>query len=113
RPRAARGLPRATRRWSRVAVRVGGGVTAFQVDLVCALLERREESSVEAQPALWSGVDERRPALDPVRVELLIPARVQRVGQVRALTVAAQLHHLWASVERTAGGVGGLAHDPT
>src|ERR1700687_4694359 len=58
RPRAAPALPRATSRCSRVAVRVGRGVSAFEVNLVRALLELGEEAVVEAESATGLRVDE-------------------------------------------------------
>src|SRR5258708_8632829 len=76
-----------------------------------AVLELREESGVEAQPAAGPGVDQRRPALYPFGIELFVPARVKGVGEVDALAVAAHLDHLRAAVERSAFGVLGLAND--
>ena len=77
-----------------------------------ALLECGEEATVEAEATFGLGVDERGPALDALGIELLIPARVKRVGEVRALAVAAELDHLRAAVQRSARLVRGLADDP-
>src|SRR5712692_5167814 len=98
---------------SRVAVRVGRRVAAFEMDLVRALVELGEESVIETQAAVRLRVDQRDPALDALGIELHVPARVKRVGQVDALAVAAYLDHLRTAVERTALGMGCFADDST
>src|ERR1700674_972063 len=111
RPRAAQELPRATNPRSRIAVRVGRGVSALEVDLVGALLKLGEESILQAETAAGLGIDEGGPALDTFGVELLLPARVQRVGQIDSLAIATDLDHLRPAVQRPAVGVGGFAND--
>src|SRR5579872_7151235 len=113
RPRAARVPPRATWVSSRVAVRVGRRVAALEVDLVRALLERREKSAVEAEAPFVRGVDHGRPALDAVGIELFIPAGVKRVAEICTAPVSAQLDHLRSAVQRSAFGMGGPANDAT
>src|SRR5712664_1296887 len=81
------------------------------MDLVGALLELGEESVLQAQPATGLRVDQRRPAPDALRIELLVPAAIQRVGQIDALAVAADLDHLRPTVEGPAAGVRGLPGD--
>src|SRR5256885_5808098 len=98
---------------SRVAIRVGRGVAALEMNLMGALLECREEAFVQAQATLGLGMNRGRPAFDPVGVELLVPTRVQRVGEIGALPVAAELHHLRAAVQRSALGMRCLADNAT
>src|SRR5262249_37011705 len=96
---------------SRVAVRVRRGVASFQVDLVAALLGPDEELRVGAQAAGLAGVPAHQPALDAVGVDLGVPRRVERVAQVDAPAVAAQLDHLRAAVERAGAVQAGPADD--
>src|ERR1043165_8155578 len=70
-----------------------------------ALGELDEEVRVDPEGPSRLGVELDHPALDPVGIELRIPARVQRVGQVDALAVAADLDHLRAAVDRARGRV--------
>src|SRR5690606_32121872 len=93
------------RRWRcvlvRVAERVRRGVAALQAHLVRPQRpELREEARVERHPPVLADVELRRPAHDALRVELLVPGRVERVREVDAPPVAADLHHLRAAVER-------------
>src|SRR3954453_23985599 len=84
-------MPRCSSR--REAVRVTRGVAALQADLVRALaVELDEEVGVDREVAVAVELD--HPAVDALGVELLVPARVQRVRQVDALAVAAHLDHL-------------------
>ena len=86
-----------------VAVGIRGRVAALQPDLVHPqapeLRAAREELLVEAQPAARGriGVDLGQPAAHAVRVELVVPRPVQRVGQVDPLAVPADLDHLRAA----------------
>ena len=52
------------------------------------------------------------PAVDALGVELRVPGGVQRVGQVDALAVAADLDHLRAAVDGARGRVRRVADDP-
>jgi hypothetical protein len=83
---------------------------------VCAQpIEFDEELFIEFDPALWVRIDLDHPTLHTVGIELLVPRRVKRVGEIKALAVAADLDHLRAAVE----GLGWLlrvscsAHDAT
>ena len=42
----------------------------------------------------------RHPSADPVRIELLVPGAIERVGEVDPPPVAADFHHLRAAVQR-------------
>src|SRR5260370_19825430 len=88
------------------AVGVAGGVAALQPDLVrsaaaeCVALE--EEPLVERDPAALAHVELGHPGAHAVRVELVVPRTVQRVGEVDALAVAANLDHLRPAAQRLA-----------
>src|SRR6266404_8827180 len=84
-PDSGRGTTRAARApttaspGSWIAVGVRGRVAAFQPDLVRALsLEPDEEARGDGDSTLRIGVDLDHPALDAVRVELGIPAGIER-----------------------------------
>src|SRR5439155_11044274 len=78
---------------------------------LAAFRELDEEVRIDPEITAGFGVELDQPALDAVGVELRVPAGVQRVGQVDALAVAADLDHLRAAVDRTCGRVGALADD--
>ena len=63
-----------------------------------------EEAVIDAQPAacVRIGVDLGEPGAHAVRVELVVPRPVQRVGQVDPRAVPADLHHLRAAGQRLA-----------
>ena len=78
-----------------VAVGVRGGVAALQAHLMRPLaLKSHKEVRIDLHPAVGIGVDLRHPSAQPLGIELLVPRRVQRVGQIDPAAVAAQLHHL-------------------
>src|SRR5689334_3672764 len=88
-------------RSSREAVRVGARVAALEMDLVRPHAgEFHQELAIERDPAVLADVQLRQPAADAVRIELLVPRAIERVGQVDAPAVAADLDHLRAAVER-------------
>src|SRR6059058_5057504 len=78
-------------------------------------VELDKELFIELHPALWIQIDFRHPALNAIGIKLLVPWRVERIGKVAALAVAADLDHLRAAVESHAKllRVGGAANDPT
>src|SRR6476469_3806295 len=95
-------MPR--RRSRREAVGVARGVTALEAELVRALaVELQEELRVELERAVVVELD--HPAVDALGVELRVPRGVERVGQVHALAVAADLDHLRSAVDGARGGV--------
>src|SRR5215213_4779411 len=88
---------------SRVTERIRGGVAAFEPHLVWPqAVAVHPEPLVESDPAMRSGIELHHPALDAVGIELLVPARIERVRHVHALAVAAHLHHLRAPVDGSA-----------
>src|SRR5690348_373351 len=91
-----------------VAVRVAGGVPTLQPGLVdpqaAEVLPIREEPRAHGESAtVQIGVELGRPGPDPVRVEDEVPRPVQRIGDVYAPAVAADLDHLRAAAEPLAG----------
>src|SRR3954447_21806339 len=97
----------------RIAIGIGRGVTALQPDLVGALVaEVEEEVGVEAHAARRVGIELDHPTLDTFGIELRVPGQVERVGDVDAPPVTADLDHLRTTVERSRRGrVGSLADD--
>src|SRR6266487_3211407 len=91
-----------------IAVRVAGGVPALQPGLVnpqaAEVVPVREEPRVDDEPApVRVGVELGRPGPDPAGVEDEVPRPVQRVGDVDAPAVAADLDHLRPAAEPLAG----------
>ena len=60
----------------------------------------RKNRGSSSMPPSGPHVDLGHPAADAVRVELVVPRRVERVGEVDALAVAADLDHLRTAVQR-------------
>src|SRR6478736_4061610 len=88
----------------REAIGIRGSVAAFQADLVRAQpVKLNEEFFIEFHPALRMRVDLHHPALHAIGIELLVPRGVKGVGEIDALSVAADLDHLWTTVERLFG----------
>src|SRR5579863_3292043 len=97
-----------------VAVGVGGGVAAFEAYLVTAqLAELQEEVRIDFQAALGFGIELYHPAPDALGIELHVPRRIERVGEIDAPAVAADLDHLRTAVQRGLGllGMRRVAHD--
>src|SRR5688572_1565092 len=68
-----------TARSSSKAIGVGARVAAFQVHLVRThAVELHEPGGIERDAAVGAGVDLGQPALDPVGIELFVPAAIQR-----------------------------------
>src|SRR6476469_1901672 len=76
-------------------------------------VELDKEFFIEFHSALWVRVKLHHPTLQPVRIDLLVPRCVERIGEIDALAIAADLNHLWTAVERLSGltGMGRTAHD--
>src|SRR5581483_4266221 len=100
---------------SREAIGVRRTVAALEPDLMRSMALRPvdEEIRVEGDAAAWIHVELHHPAVDAFGVELRIDRAVERVGEIDALAVAADLDHLRAAVERSLGlGMAGPRHDP-
>src|SRR6185312_4883963 len=100
------------------AVGVARGVPALQPGLVdsqpAEVVPMGEEPLVYCQSATGGiRVQLRHPGAYPLGVEDLVPCRVQGIGHVDALAVAADLHHLGPAAERLTGygGVRLAPHD--
>src|SRR5687767_5468995 len=86
--------------YSGVAVRVRRRVATFQPDLVGAhTVCLEEEPRVQIHAAFGSQIHLGHPTADTLRVELVIPGRIEPVGDVDALAVSADLDHLRAAVQ--------------
>src|SRR5918992_4433545 len=96
-----------------VAVRVGGRVAALKPYLVRPLIgiELDEEVGVYGETTLRVHVQLGDPAVEALRVELLVPGGIERVAEVHPAPVAAQFHHLRPPVQGTGGRVRRLAND--
>src|SRR5947209_15245893 len=85
----------------RIAIRIGRAVAALQADLMrpMALRPIDEELRIERNPAIRARVELHHPAVDSLGIELRIDGAVKRIGEVDALPVAADLHHLRPAIE--------------
>src|SRR5580704_6977000 len=100
----------------REAIGVRRSVATFQPHLVCAQpIELDEKLFIQAHPTLRVRVDLDHPTLYAIWIELLVPRRVQRVGEINALSVAADLDHLRRALQLLTGlaWVRRAAHDAT
>src|SRR5947209_17270273 len=58
-----------------------------------------EEFGIEGETALGLGVELHHPAVEAALVELWVDRAVERVGEIDAPPVAADLDHLWPAAE--------------
>src|SRR5947209_18922847 len=65
-----------------------------------------EELRIERNPAIRAGVELHHPAVDPFGIELRIDGAVERIGEVDAFAIAADLDHLGAAIELAVLGAG-------
>jgi hypothetical protein len=73
-----------------------------------------EEFGIESDAAVLSGIELHHPAVDALRIELRVDRAIERVGELDALPVPADLYHLGAAIERIHGRrVSGARHDPS
>src|SRR3954470_14823518 len=100
---------------SRGAVRIRRAVAAFEPHLGRQLSLRPvdEEFWIEGDAALRVRVELHHPAVEAALVELAVDGAIEGVGEVDALAVAADLHHLWSTAELAVLGAGmaGAGHD--
>src|SRR5680860_914874 len=76
-------------------------IAAFETNLVRAVaVERHEKIRIDFEAAVGVRVELHHPALHALRVELLVPGVIERVGEIHALAVAAHLHHLRRAAQR-------------
>src|SRR6266852_4790663 len=100
--------PSEVARRSRVAVGVGRAVAALEPHLVWTVRLRplHEELLVEGDTTILLGVELDHPAVDAVGIELRVNGAVERVGEVDASAVPADLNHLRAAAECAVLGAG-------
>src|SRR5215469_6528113 len=55
---------------------------------------------IKSEGAVGSGIGFNEPSANSVRIYLLVPRRIQRVGKVNAFSVTTYLHHLRTTIER-------------
>src|SRR5260370_16986039 len=101
---------------SRIAIRIRRTVAAFKAHLMRPVRRRPvdEEFGIEGNAAFRIGVELDHPSLDALGIELRIDGAVQRVCEIDAPSVAADLHHLRPAAECAVFGSGGrcLRYDP-
>src|SRR5258706_4558761 len=88
---------------SGVAVRIRRSVAALEADLVRAHAVGLEEEPGVQLHASRADIDLDHPAADAVRIELVIPGRVETVRELEALAVPADLDHLRTALQRLRG----------
>src|ERR1051325_565846 len=90
----ARTTPATARVRSWITVRVRRRVATFEADLMQSMRRvLEEEVAVEADAAVWIHIELHHPTADAVRIKLLVPRGVKRVGEIYTLAVAAHLDH--------------------
>src|SRR5439155_23613550 len=62
-----------------------------------------KEILVERDAAVRTGIKFHHPTADAIRIKLLVPGRVKRVGRIASFAVAAHFHHLRTTGERLIG----------
>src|SRR5208282_1762663 len=72
-----------------------------------------EKLGIDLHAAFRLGVELHHPALDAFRIKLSVPRRIERIGEIDALAIAAELDHLRGAVQRSLRllGMRGLADD--
>src|SRR6266404_1863112 len=80
---------------SRKTIGIARTIAAVKMNLVntiiCAL---DEKLPVEIDPTIGLGIEFDHPTANPIRIKLLVPGSVKRVGKIHALAVAADFNHL-------------------
>src|ERR1700704_6389733 len=85
----------------REAIGIGGRVAAFETNLMRTQpVEFDEALRIGLQAVPRTDVKLRQPSTDALRIELLVPRRIERVRHVHAPAVAADLDHLRSAVQR-------------
>src|SRR5437868_8569542 len=76
-------------------------------------VELDKELFIEFHSALPICIKLHHPTLQPVGIDLLVPRCVERIGEMDALAITADLNHLRTAVERLRGltGMSRTAHD--
>ena len=76
-------------------------------------VELQQEVAIEMHSAVLADIDFGHPAANAVRVELLVPCGIERIGEIDTAPIAADLHHLRATIESSVllARMGRAAHD--
>ena len=79
------------------------------------VLELDEELGIEGDAAVRRDVDLGHPPANPIGIELRVPGRIERVREVDAPAIAADLDHLRSAIEgaRFIAGMGLAPNDAT
>ena len=70
-------------------------------DVVLGLGDGGAHYGMICDAAVRSGIQLHHPAPNACGIELLVPGAIQRIGEVDALAVPADFHHLRAAAERS------------
>src|SRR5262249_21309452 len=76
-------------------------------------LERHEKRWVKRHPTCRICVQLRHPAADALRIELCVPAGVERIAHIHATAIPTDLYHLGTAIERSACRMRRMANDAT
>src|SRR5215471_453187 len=88
--------------FSWIAERIRRTVPALEPDLMRPQLPKiHKKVWIKGHATSRVGIHPHHPATH-VRVELVIPTTVERVGKVNTPSIAAHLDHLWSSLDGTA-----------
>src|SRR5205807_1776013 len=80
---------------------IRGCITAFQPDLMAAeITEVYKEVWIKFHHAVGVDVELDHPAIHSVRIKLLVPGSIKGIGEIDTASIAADLNHLRAAVQR-------------
>src|SRR5882762_5434410 len=83
---------------SRKTIGIARTIAAIKVDLVNTIIGALDEKLlVEIDATIRPGIELDHPTTHAVRIKLLVPGGVKRVGKIDALAVAADFNHLRAA----------------
>src|SRR6516162_2133659 len=87
---------------SRITIRIRRTVASVKPDLVRSMVLRPfdEEFRIEGNAAFGLCVELHHPAVDSIGIQLRIDAAIERVCEIHALAVPADLDHLRRAAER-------------
>src|SRR6202035_4295416 len=93
-PATARGRSRKTKGVAR-------RIASFEANLMHPVVVALDEKIlVKRHPAIAAGVKFHHPTADAVRIKLLVPRCIKRVGKIYSFAIAAYFHHLRSACER-------------
>src|SRR6266699_2060626 len=80
---------------SRKTIGIARAIAVLKVDLVNTIISAlHEKLLVEIEATVGLGIEFDHPTADAVRIKLLVPGSVKRVGEIDARAVAADFNHL-------------------